>query len=92
MDYRHREMIALGEDETPYQLLTADGVSTGEFEGEEILKVEAEGLTMLADRAIRDSALPTLPNPHPLPHLRRLYLLLSPPHLRSQSASSASFV
>ena len=52
----YREMIPLGEDETPYQLLTTDYISTGQFEGQEILKVETEGLTMLADRAIRDSA------------------------------------
>ena len=74
MDYRHREMIALGEDETPYQLLTADGVSTGEFEGEEILKVEAEGLTMLADRAIRDSAHLLRPA-----HLQQLTKILEDP-------------
>ncbi len=74
MDYRHREMIALGEDETPYQLLTADWVSTGEFEGEEILKVEAEGLTMLADRAIRDSAHLLRPA-----HLQQLTKILEDP-------------
>ena len=74
MDYRHREMIALGEDETPYQLLTADGVSTGNFEGEEILKVEAEGLTMLADRAIRDSAHLLRPA-----HLQQLTKILEDP-------------
>ena len=74
MDYRHREMIALGEDETPYQLLTADGVSTGKFEGEEILKVEAEGLTMLADRAIRDSAHLLRPA-----HLQQLTKILEDP-------------
>lgn len=74
MDYRHREMIALGEDETPYQLLTADWVSTGEFEGGEILKVEAEGLTMLADRAIRDSAHLLRPA-----HLQQLTKILEDP-------------
>ena len=74
MDYRHREMIALGEDETPYQLLTADGVSTGKFEGGEILKVEAEGLTMLADRAIRDSAHLLRPA-----HLQQLTKILEDP-------------
>ena len=74
MDYRHREMIALGEDETPYQLLTTDGVSTGNFEGEEILKVEAEGLTMLADRAIRDSAHLLRPA-----HLQQLTKILEDP-------------
>ena len=55
-DYIHHELISLGEDETPYRQLTTDYVSTGSFEGNEILKVETEGLVMLANQAIRDSA------------------------------------
>ncbi len=55
-DYIHRELLKLGKDETKYRLLTKDYVSTGEFEGREILKVDSAGLTMLADQAIRDSA------------------------------------
>ena len=74
MDYQHREMIALGEDETPYQLLTTDWVSTGKLEGGEILKVEPEGLTMLADRAIRDSAHLLRPA-----HLQQLTKILEDP-------------
>ena len=72
--YRHREMIALGEDETPYRLLTTDWVSTGKFEGAEILKVESEGLTLLADRAIRDSAHLLRPA-----HLQQLTKILEDP-------------
>ncbi|MFT5087558.1 MAG: fumarate hydratase class I, partial [Planctomycetota bacterium] len=49
-------LLPLGKDETRYRLLTKDYVSTVEFEGREILKVAAEGLTLLADQAIRDSA------------------------------------
>ena len=55
-DYIHHELISLGEDETPYRHLTADYVSTATFEGNEILKVDREGLTLVADQAIRDSA------------------------------------
>ena len=55
-DYTHHELIELGEDETPYRLITSDFVSTATFEGNEILKVNGEGLTALADQAIRDSA------------------------------------
>ncbi len=72
--YEHREMIPLGEDETPYQLLTTDYISTGQFEGQEILKVEPEGLTMLADRAIRDSAHLLRPA-----HLKQLTKILDDP-------------
>tara|TARA_Y100000588_G_scaffold25359_2_gene25218 strand:+ start:6436 stop:8052 length:1617 start_codon:yes stop_codon:yes gene_type:complete len=52
----YHELIPLGEDTTPYELVTTDHVSTTTFEGQEILKVDPEGLTLLADRAIRDSA------------------------------------
>jgi len=55
-DYAYHELLPLGKDETPYRLLTADHVSVVEFEGREILKVAPEGLTLLADQAIRDSA------------------------------------
>ena len=72
--YEHREMIPLGEDETPYQLLTTDYISTGQFEGQEILKVEPAGLTMLADRAIRDSAHLLRPA-----HLKQLTKILDDP-------------
>ena len=54
--YTHHELLPLGEDPTPYRLLTTDYISTGEFEGRPILKVASEGLTLLADQAIRDSA------------------------------------
>ena len=55
-DETYHELISLGEDETPYQLLTTDYVSTASFEGNEMLKVDAEGFEYLANQAIRDSA------------------------------------
>ena len=55
-DYVHHELLPLTGDEAPYRLLTTDYVSTGTFEGRDILKVESAGLTMLADQAMRDSA------------------------------------
>ena len=54
--YQHHPLLPLGKDETAYRQLTTDYVSTTQFEGQDILKVEAEGLTLLADQAIRDSA------------------------------------
>ncbi len=68
--YTHHEMIALGPDETPYRLLTTDHVSTGKFEGGDVLKVEAAGLTMLADQAMRDNA--HLLRPGHLQQVRRI--------------------
>ena len=55
-DNGHRELLPLGPDETPYRHLTSDYVSIARFEGREVLKVEAAGLEMLADQAMRDSA------------------------------------
>ncbi|MCY4606919.1 MAG: fumarate hydratase, partial [Gemmatimonadetes bacterium] len=68
--YTHHELLPLGDDPTPYRLLTTDCVSTGEFEGRPILKVASEGLTLLADQAIRDSA--HLLRPGHLAQLRRI--------------------
>ena len=53
-DFHFEEMFQLGADETPYRKLTSDHVSTAEFEGQRILKVEAEALTELAAQAMRD--------------------------------------
>ncbi|MDE2809800.1 MAG: fumarate hydratase [Gemmatimonadota bacterium] len=68
--YTHHELLPLGEDPTPYRLLTTAYVSTGEFEGRPILKVASEGLILLADQAIRDSA--HLLRPGHLAQLRRI--------------------
>ena len=73
-DYVHHELLPLGEDETPYRLLTSDYISTGTFEGHEILKFDTAGLTMLADQAIRDSAHQLRPG-----HLAQLSKILDDP-------------
>jgi len=54
MEFKYEPMFQLGKDETEYYLLTKDHVSVGEFEGKEILKVDAEGLTMMAQQAFHD--------------------------------------
>lgn len=52
--FKYQEMFPLGKDNTEYYLLTKDHVSVAQFEGKEILKVEAEGLTKVANAAMRD--------------------------------------
>ncbi|HYD32750.1 MAG TPA: fumarate hydratase [Azospirillaceae bacterium] len=47
-------MFPLGKDDTPYRKLTSDHVSIAEFDGEEVLKVEPEGLRLLAEQAFID--------------------------------------
>ncbi len=48
------EMFPLGEDKTPYRKLSGDFVSTAEFEGQEILKVDTEALRLLSEEAFHD--------------------------------------
>ena len=47
-------LFPLGEDPTSYRKLTDDGVATATFEGQEILKVEAEALRLLSEQAFTD--------------------------------------
>jgi len=53
-EFKYAPMFQLGKDETEYYLLTKDGVSVSEFEGNKILKVSPEALTQLANAAFRD--------------------------------------
>ena len=54
VDFKYAPMFQLGEDTTEYYKLTSEGVSVGNFEGKEILKVTPEALTRLANAAFRD--------------------------------------
>lgn len=56
MDFKFHEMFPLKEDKTQYYLLTKEYVSTAQFEENEILKVETEGLRLLAKQAMHDIA------------------------------------
>ncbi|MFZ6005198.1 MAG: fumarate hydratase [Actinomycetota bacterium] len=55
-DPEFTELLPLGPDDTPYRLLTTDGVSTVEGAGRTFLQVEPEALTLLARTAFRDIA------------------------------------
>ncbi len=50
----YQEAFPVGKEKTEYYLLTKDYVSVSEFEGQEILKVQPEGLTALARTCMRD--------------------------------------
>ncbi len=52
--FHYQEPFPMSADKTEYYLLTKDHVSVAEFEGQEILKVEPEALTLLAQHAFRD--------------------------------------
>ena len=53
-EFKYAPMFQVGKDDTEYRLLTKEGVSTGDFEGHEILKVSKEALTLLAQQAFHD--------------------------------------
>lgn len=50
----YQEPFPLGEDDTDYRLLSTEGVSTAEFEGQTLLKVTPDALAYLADQAFHD--------------------------------------
>lgn len=52
--FEYQDMFVQGKDDCEYRLLTTDYVSTVEFDGKTILKVEPEGLTLLAKEAMHD--------------------------------------
>ena len=64
------ELLPLGPDDTPYRLLTTDGVATIEAAGRTFLEVDPDALTLLARTAFHDIA-PWL-RPAPLEQLPRI--------------------
>ena len=53
-EFKYAPMFQQGADTTEYYLLTKEGVSVGDFEGNPILKVTPEALTLLSRTAFRD--------------------------------------
>lgn len=72
--FKYQEAFPMGKDSTEYYLLTNNYVSTSEFEGKEILKVESEGLTAMANAAFRDVAFMLRPE-----HQQQVAKILSDP-------------
>ena len=53
-EFNYQDTFPMGKDKSAYYLLTKDFVKTTNFEGQEILKVAPEALTLLARTAMRD--------------------------------------
>jgi fumarate hydratase class I len=51
--FHYQDPFPLADDPTDYEQLTSDYVSTAEFEGREILKVDPEGLAFLANEGFK---------------------------------------
>jgi fumarate hydratase class I len=77
-EFEYQDLLPIGPDDTPYRLLTTEGVSTFDTPEGRFVKVEPEALTLLTREAMRDiahllqpghlgSCAPssTTPRPHP---------------------------
>jgi fumarate hydratase class I len=74
-EFRYADMLPLGADQTPYRLLTTDGVETVEGpDGRRFLKVAPEALTLLAETAMHDIAHYLRPG-----HLQQLRTIMEDP-------------
>jgi fumarate hydratase class I len=69
-EFAYSDLLPTGPDETPYRLLTTEGVATIEAAGRQFLQVEPAALTLLARTAMRDIA--HLLRPAHLAQLRRI--------------------
>ena len=70
----YQNPIPLSHDDTEYYLLTKEHVSVAEFEGQEVLKVEPEALTLLAQQAFHDAAFMLRPS-----HQKQVAAILDDP-------------
>ena len=68
--FQFQELLPLGRDESPYRLLTKEGIGTFEANGKTFLTVEPSALTLLAKEAMRDIA--HLLRPGHLAQLRKI--------------------
>jgi fumarate hydratase class I len=55
-EYRYTDVLPTGPDETPYRLLTTEGVRTVEAAGRTFLEVSPEALRLITDTAMHDIA------------------------------------
>jgi fumarate hydratase class I len=74
VDFAYQEIFPLGVDTTDYRQLTADHVAVKSFDGTDILTIEPEGLTLLAEQAFKDVSHRLRPS-----HLKQLKKILDDP-------------
>jgi len=53
-EFRYSDLLPLGKDETPYRLITTEGVSTVEVDGQTFLKVDPAVIQQLTAEAMHD--------------------------------------
>jgi tartrate dehydratase alpha subunit/fumarate hydratase class I-like protein len=72
--FTHTDLLPIGADQTPYRLLSTEGVRTVEAAGRTFLEVAPEALRLLTDTAMHDIAHYLRPA-----HLRQLQRILDDP-------------
>ena len=73
-EYVHRPIFALGEDNTPYRKISAEGLGTTRFKSHQILTINSSVLTHLAAEAFKDVSHMLRPA-----HLKQLASILEDP-------------
>jgi len=73
-DFQFQDIFPLGEDATPYRLLTADHVGKASFNGQTVTTIAPEALSLLARQAFADCAHLLRPG-----HLQQLRNILEDP-------------
>jgi fumarate hydratase class I len=72
--FKYQEPFPLGKDDTEYYKLTGEGISVSSFEGKEILKIDPEALTKLANACFHDCSFYLRPE-----HQKQVAKILSDP-------------
>ena len=52
--FRYSPVLELGNDDTQYRLLTKEHVQVRQFDGQEVLRIDAQALTLLCSQAFHD--------------------------------------
>ena len=73
-EFVYQDPFPLEKDDTQYRLLTKDYVSVTHFDGKEILKIDPQALTFLANEAMRDVSFLLRPA-----HLQKVAAILKDP-------------
>ena len=73
-EFFYQDPFPLSKDDTPYRLISKEHVSVAKFDGKEILTIEPEALTSLANEAIRDVSFLLR-----TPHLQKVAAILKDP-------------
>lgn len=74
VDFTYQELLPLQADNSEYRLLTRDYVSVNAFEGQPVVKVAPEGLTLLAETAFKEVS-----HFYRRKHIQQLAAILSDP-------------